>query len=154
MPDIEPGPGEIVIGADEIDTAGVQLEEDPTPPARAAASGLDPRVAMDEKEAINQEIIRALRANLENPVFPILVVRIFNLGGALYDAGLDADMPPAHRLIIGCVVLIVVVAVTNPDVIEKTVGKWKKIAKPRAAAPGLPERAPIDVKAEANPDGA
>jgi len=152
MPEVEPGVGEVVIMPDEIDTAHVQLDEDEAPPsARGGSSARDLSVAMDEKEAINQELIRALRANLENPVFPILVVRIFNLGGALYDAGLDADMPPAHRLIIGCVVLIVVVAVTNPDVIEKTVGKWKKIAKP---APSLPERAPIDVQAEAKPDGA
>lgn len=148
---IEPGAGESVIKPDEIDTSTIQLEEDDAPPAMSRAES---RMAMDEKEVLNQEIIRALREHLENPVFPILIVRMFNLGGALYDAGLDADMPPHHRLIIGCVLLVVVVGLTNPDIVEKMIGKWKRVLKPASTPPGLSPRAPIDVKAEVKPDGA
>lgn len=154
MPDgeIEPGPGETVIEPEEIDTAHVQLEEEDAPPA-ATANRADVRAAMDEKEAINQEIIKGLRENLEHPMLAILVVRIFNLGGALYDAGLDAKMPPAHRLIIGCVVLLVVIGLTNPDMVSKIAAKWKTALK-APTSPALPASRPIDVKAEAKPDGA
>lgn len=130
--EIEPGPGEALVVAEAIDTSGVQLEDEA---ASQEFSRAETRAALDEKEAINQEIIRALRDNLENPVFPVLIVRIFNLGGALYDAGLDADMPPAHRLIIGSVVLVVVIGATNPDVMDKIADKWKKVAKNAAPAP-------------------
>lgn len=144
-PEIQPGPGESLVAAEEIDTSNIVLEEDssyaPAPARR------DTHLTLDEKEAINQEIIKALRDNLENPVFPVLIVRIFNLGGALYDAGLDADMPPMHRLLIGSVVLVVVIGATNPDVMEKIAGKWKKIAKARPPPATPATEVPADATA-------
>jgi hypothetical protein len=65
-------------------------------------------------------------------------VRIIDIGGALCEAGLNADMPPWHRLLIGSVVLVIVIGATNPDVMEKIAGKWKKVKK---AAPA-PEARP------------
>lgn len=138
-PEVEPGPGESLVAADEIDTSNVHLEDES--PSMSAPARRENRLTMDEKEAINQEIIKALRDNLENPIFPVLIVRIFNLGGALYDSGLDADMPPLHRLLIGSVVLVVIIGATNPDVMEKIAAKWKKVAKPKTA-PSQPEVRP------------
>lgn len=138
-PEVEPGPGESLVAADEIDTSNIHLEDES--PSASAPARRENRLTMDEKEAINQEIIKALRDNLENPIFPVLIVRIFNLGGALYDAGLDADMPPLHRLLIGSVVLVVIIGATNPDVMEKIAAKWKKVAKPKTA-PSQPEVRP------------
>lgn len=143
--EIAPGPGEGLVSMEEIDTANVHLEGE-TPMDRALApSGPEMRAVLDEKEALNQEIIKALRDNLENPVFAILIVRMFNLGGALYDAGLDKEMPPLHRLLIGSVVLVVVIGATNPDVVEKIASKWRKVVKSKALhAPAQPEVTPAD----------
>jgi len=137
MSDIEPGPGESLVNADEIDTSGIKLEDE-TPTAPRA-----PRALLDEKEAINQEIVKALRENLPNPVFPVLVVRIFNFGGALYDAGLDAKMPPSHRLLIGGAALVAVIGATNPDVLDKIAAKWKNLMKSRAPAAAPQVQAPV-----------
>ena len=134
--EIAPGPGEAVVAVEEIDTSGVRLEDEERAD-RAPARAPESRLLLDEKEALNQEIVKALRENLENPVFPILIVRMFNLGGALYDAGLDEDMPPLHRLLIGTVVLVAVVGATNPEVVERIAAKWRKVAQP--AAPARPE---------------
>src|SRR5581483_4816027 len=114
MPEVEPGPGEALVAPEEIDTSNVRLEDEP-----AAAKREMTREMLNEKEAINAEITKALRENLENPVFPVLIVRIFDIGGALYDAGLKTDMPPMHRLLIGSVLLVIVIGATNPDVLEK-----------------------------------
>lgn len=137
--EVEPGPGESLVAADEIDTSNVHLEDET--PSSSAPARRENRLTIDEKEAINQEIIKALRDNLENPIFPVLIVRIFNLGGALYDAGLDAEMPPPHRLLIGSVVLVVIIGATNPDVMERIAAKWKKVVKPKVA-PSQPEVRP------------
>ncbi|MFA5861209.1 MAG: hypothetical protein WDA16_05890 [Candidatus Thermoplasmatota archaeon] len=137
--EVEPGPGESLVAADEIDTSNVHLEDESA--STSAPARRENRLTIDEKEAINQEIIKALRENLANPIFPVLIVRIFNLGGALYDSGLDADMPPLHRLLIGSVVLVVIIGATNPDVMEKIAAKWKKVAKPKAS-PSQPEVRP------------
>jgi len=143
--ELEPGPGEELVDVQEIDTSGVTLDEETTP----VPPKTETRASLSEKEAINDELVKALRENLPNPVFPILVVRIFNFGGAVYDAGLDAHMPPAHRLVIGGAVLALVIGATNPDVLDSIAGKWKSILKPRQGTQALAAEARPEVAADA-----